>query len=176
MTRFILSVLITAPLLAAELTAQQAAPPPPTIKQLGLYVYPAKGQSKEQQSKDEQACYQWAQQESGINLATGQVNTEAAGKAAAEKTNEAATGAAVGGAARGAAGGAAIGAIAGDAGTGAAIGAVAGAVAGRRAKKQAVAQAEKQGQAQAAAYNQQQVESFKKALGVCLEGRGYTVK
>ena len=168
--------------LVSSLVGQQAvAPPPPppkplTVTDLGLFVYPAKGQSKDLQAKDEEACYQWAQQQTGISLAAGAPNTEAAGKAAAAKTDEATQGAAVAGAAKGAVVGVAIGAIAGDAGTGAAIGAVAGAVGGRRAKKQAVAQAEKQGAAQASAANAQQVETFKKALGACLEGKGYTVK
>ncbi len=91
-------------------------------------------------------------------------------------TRNGTTGAAVGGAARGAIGGAAIGAIAGDAGTGAAIGAAAGAMGGRRAKKQAEAQAGQKGAQQAQAQNQAAVDQFKKAAGVCLEGRGHSVK
>jgi hypothetical protein len=48
------------------------------LERLGLCGQsPAKGQSADQQSKDEQACYSWAQQQSGINLATGQASTEA---------------------------------------------------------------------------------------------------
>ena len=31
------------------------------------YVYPAKGQSPDQQKKDESACYQWAVQQTGID-------------------------------------------------------------------------------------------------------------
>jgi hypothetical protein len=182
MSRFHPLTLILPTAFAATLVAQQAvAPPPPppkplTVTELGLFVYPAKGQTKDVQAKDEQACYAWAQQQTGITLVAGTPNTEAAGKAAGAKADEATQGAAVVGAAKGAVVGVAIGAIAGDAGTGAAIGAVAGAAGGRRAKKKAVAQAEQQGAAQASAANTQQVDTFKKALGACLEGKGYTVK
>jgi hypothetical protein len=158
-------------------TVPAAAPAAqPTLVQAGLFVYPAKGQTKEQQAQDEEACVQWAQTQTGIALTTAPANTDSAAKAAQQKTAEATQGAAVAGAARGAAGGLAIGAIAGDPGEGAAIGAVAGAIGGRRAKKQAEAQAAQQGAKQAQAQNQQSVETFKKAAGACMEGRGYTVK
>ncbi|MGH7675196.1 MAG: hypothetical protein ACREMV_07980, partial [Gemmatimonadales bacterium] len=65
--------------------------------------------------------------------------------------------------------------IAGDAGTGAAIGA-AGAMGGRRAKQRVEAEAAQAGAQQAQAQNQQAVDTFKKAAGACLEGRGYAVK
>ena len=158
--------------LGAGLAAQQAAPP--TVQQVGLFVYPAKGQTKDQQTLDEKACTEWAVAQGAD--ASKQADVAASGQAAKGQAAEATTGAAVVGAAGGAAAGAAIGAIAGDAGTGAAIGAVAGTMRGRRAKKQAEAQAQKQGEAQAAAYNQQQIDAYKKALSVCLEGKGYTVK
>jgi uncharacterized membrane protein len=80
----------------------------------------------------------------------------------------------VGGAARGAVAGVAIGAIAGDAGKGAAIGAAAGAMGGLSARRGAVARAGARGAEQAEAENQQVIEQFKKAAGVCLAGRGYT--
>jgi hypothetical protein len=165
---------------AAQVTPQPAAPPPsaakPTLKEIGLLVYPGKGQTPEQQALDEEACTTWAEQQTGLQLNGGSVNTDSAAEASREKAAEATTGAAVGGAARGAAGGAVIGAIAGDAGTGAAIGAVAGGVGGRRAKKQAESQAAAQGAQQAHAQNQAMVDQFKKAASVCLEGRGYSVK
>ncbi len=86
---------------------------------LGLYVFPAKGQTPEQQSQDEQACYAWSKEQSGIDPATVKANPDSAMKAASAKVDTAAQGAAVRGAARGAAGGAIVGGIAGDAGTGA---------------------------------------------------------
>jgi hypothetical protein len=172
MRRFTLPLLAFAATLGAVVAAQQ--PAPPTIQQVGLFVYPAKGQTKDQQTLDEKACTEWAVAQGAD--ASKQADVAASGQAAKGQAAEATTGAAVVGAAKGAAGGAAIGAIAGDAGKGAAIGAVAGAMGGRRAKKQAEAQAQKQGEAQAAAYNQQQIDAYKKALSACLEGKGYTVK
>src|SRR5437763_15424071 len=93
-------------------------------KSVGLYVFPAKNQTPEQQSKEEDECYKWAIQQSGIDPA----NPPKVDTAQADKSRN---GEVVKGGAKGAAAGAAIGAIAGDAGKGAAIGAVAGGVAGR---------------------------------------------
>ena len=97
-------------------------------QRMKLYVYPAKGQSKQQQKEDEFECYKWAMEQSGIDP----LNLP---KVEAAPVQSGPTGGAVKGAAKGAAAGAAIGAIAGDAGKGAAIGAAAGAMAGRRAGK-----------------------------------------
>ena len=144
--------------------------------QLGLYVFPAKEQTKDQQLADEQYCWGWAKDQTKIDPATLTANTDSAAKATKAKVDSAAAGAAVKGAARGAAGGAIIGGIAGDAGTGAAIGAATGAVAGRRAKKQATAQAEQVGAAQAEQQVAQKIATSKKAMSTCLEGKGYSVK
>jgi hypothetical protein len=95
-----------------------------------MIVFPAQNQTKEQQLGDEQACYAWAIQNTGIDPAKVKANPDSAAKAAGAKMDSAATGAAVAGAARGAAGGAVVGAITGDAGEGAAVGAVVGAVGG----------------------------------------------
>lgn len=162
------------PAAPAPAPAMAAAPNP--AQSLGLIVFPAQNQAKEQQLADEQACYTWANQQTGIDPARVKANPDSAARAAGAKMDSAATGAAVGGAARGAVGGAAIGAITGDAGEGAAVGAVVGAVGGRRAKKQAVRQAEQQGAAQAQAQAAQLIDTFKKAMVVCLEGKGYTVR
>jgi hypothetical protein len=170
-----------APTATAAPAAAGAAPPaastlPDVAKQFGLFVYPAKQQTPDQQRLDENQCYAWAQQQSSIDPNAAPVNRDSAAAASADQTAQATQGAAVGGAARGAAGGAVVGAIAGDAGKGAAIGAVAGAAGGRRAKRQAEANAANKGAAQADAMNAAQKETFKKAMSVCLEGRGYTVK
>jgi hypothetical protein len=160
----------------ATLTVAPAWAQAPSASELGLFVYPAKEQTKEQQTKDEQECYAWANEQSTIDPSAPTANSDSAAKAAQAKTDSATAGAAVGGAARGAAGGAVIGAIAGDAGEGAAIGAVAGAVGGRRARKQASRQAGEQAKQQTEAASAQKTETFKKAMSACLEGRGYTVK
>jgi hypothetical protein len=60
-------------LVAGTATAQQPAPPPPqaatkTMSQsLGIMVFPAKGQTPEQQGKDESDCYGWAKQQTGYD-------------------------------------------------------------------------------------------------------------
>ena len=138
-------------------------------QQMGLYVFPSKGQSKQQQKKDEFDCYNWAVEQSGIDP----LNLP---KVEAPPPQTGPTGGAIVGGAKGAAAGAAIGAIAGDAGKGAAIGAVAGGLAGRKQGQQAQAQQNQKAQASADAANQAISDSFKKAFSVCMEGKGYTIQ
>jgi hypothetical protein len=138
-------------------------------QQMKLYVFPSKGQSKQQQKVDEFECYKWAMEQSGIDP----LNPP---KVEAAPVQSGPDGSAVKGAAKGAAAGVAIGAIAGDAGKGAAIGAAAGAMAGKSKGRQAQAQANQQSQANAAASEQAIKDSFAKAFSVCIEGKGYTIK
>ncbi len=156
-------------------------PAKPISTSLGAYVFPAKGQSAEQQKKDEMDCYTWAKQQTGIDP-IAQQTAPPPQQQPAPKT-EAPKGGAVKGAARGAAAGAAIGAVAGDAGTGAAVGATAGAIKGRRDQKKAAKQAEaktqqqqQQAQQQAQAAQKEKMDTFKRAFSACMEGKGYTVK
>ena len=131
------------------------------------YVYPAKGQSPQQQKSDEATCYTWAVQQSGFDPAKPPPTPAAA------KPPTTATGTTPGAGVRGAARGAVVGeVVGGDAGAGAAAGA---AVARSSSRKQNAAAAQ-QGQQQAQAATQQQQASFAKARAACLEGRGYTVK
>ena len=51
-----------------------------------------------------------------------------------------------------------------------------GAASGRRAKKQAKKQAEQQAAQQSQAWAAGQIDTFKKGMTACLEGKGYTVK
>jgi len=134
---------------------------------LGMFPYPKNNQSAAQQQKDENECYSWAKQQTGIDPAAAPPPPQEAKKA---------KGGGAKGAAGGAAGGAAIGAIAGDTGKGAAIGATAGAVRGRRQQKKANKQAEKQAEATSGQQKQQTLDVFKKAFGGCMDGRGYSVK
>jgi hypothetical protein len=138
-------------------------------QQAKLYVYPAKGQNKQQQKSDEFECYKWAVEQSGIDP----LNLP---KVEAPPPQSGPTGSAVVGAAKGAAAGAAIGSISGDMGKGAAYGAMAGAIVGRRQGKQAQAQANQQSQQQASAKQKEMEDSFKKAFSVCLESKGYSIK
>jgi hypothetical protein len=126
-------------------------------------AYPSKGQSQQQQQKDDGACYSWAKSNTGIDPATLAANPPPPPPAGGERLR---------GAARGAAGGAAIGAIAGDAGKGAAVGAVGGTMLGgarARNNKQAAA-------ASAQAQTQGAMDTFNRAWGACMDGRGYSVK
>jgi hypothetical protein len=169
-------------LAAGQEPAQTQAQPKPQmtmkeIKQkLGIIVFPAKGQTPEQQEADEWACLEWSINESGLGPNAGQQDVQAAGDAAKAQAKEATTGAAVKGAAKGAAVGAIFGGIVGDTGEGAAVGAVAGGLKGRQAKKQATAQAEAQAEAKVAADNKAKLETIKKGMVVCLQSKGYTVQ
>jgi hypothetical protein len=129
-------------------------------------VYPAKGQSAQQQKKDEAECSQWATQNTGIDP------TKPKAAAAAPAPPTTATGTTPGAGARGAARGAVVGGIVGDAGAGAAAGAVAARGQSRRQNAAQQQQATQQAQATQSA----EMATYAKARGACLEGRGYTVK
>ena len=133
----------------------------------GPVIYPAKGQSPEQQNKDRGECHVWAVQQSGFDPAQAQAP---AAPAPSQPGGERARGAA-----RGAAVGAVGGAVAGDAGKGAAAGAAMGTMAGGMKQRDQARQQQAQAQQQQQAVTQKQA-GYQKALGACLEGRGYTVK
>jgi hypothetical protein len=129
----------------------------------GQVVYPAKGQSAEQQKKDEAECHRWATDNSGYDPANPPVVPQA--------TSPRVTGS--GARVRGAAGGAIIGAIAdGDAGDAALAGAAIGGL--RERRRQRTAQTDAQNSA--AQKQQDGLARYNKARAACLEGRGYTVK
>jgi hypothetical protein len=138
-------------------------------RNLGLFIFPAQGQSEQFQKEDEFDCYRWAVQNSGVDPKNPP-------KVDMPPPQTGPTGGAVRGAARGAAAGAAIGAVAGDAGRGAAIGATAGALGGRSAGRQAQQQANSQAQRQAQAKEQEIMNSFVRAFSACMQGKGYTIQ
>ena len=73
----------------AQVAAPKTAPPPKlTFAQIGLFIYPAKEQTPDQQKKDEDACYEWAEANTGLTLVAGSVDAEAAGKAAAKDAGQ----------------------------------------------------------------------------------------
>ena len=126
----------------------------PTLAQQP-FAYPQKGQSPEQQNRDQGECIGWASQQVGYNPYQGSSPPPATG-----------------GVARGAVGGAAIGAvggaIGGDAGKGAAIGAGAGALfGGIRQHRQ---------NQQQASQTQQMNDAYTRAFSACMEARGYSVR
>jgi outer membrane lipoprotein SlyB len=137
-------------------------------KSLGVFVFPAKDQSSEQQNNDEFECYRWAAEQTGYDP----MNPT---KVEANQVDTGPDGSAVRGAARGAAVGLAIGAIAGDAGKGAAIGATSGAIAGRRGSRMHKAQQQDAENQKADSQNQKMIDDFNKAFSICLEAKGYTV-
>jgi hypothetical protein len=167
----------------------QTTPPPKTASQTlasseGLQVYPSKGQDAGKQAMDEAECYKWSKEQTGYDPANP---PPVATAAKVEAPPAQPTGARARGAVRGAAAGAVVGEIANnDADEGARAGAAAGVVAGgvrnrqaRRAQEAQVDAANQQAQAAADQANAQRAQlqaSFKKGMGACLEGRGYTVK
>jgi hypothetical protein len=57
-----------------------------------MIVYPAKGQSAGQQAIDEQECYVWSQQQTGIDPMAAGPNADSAAAASADKMDSATTG------------------------------------------------------------------------------------
>jgi hypothetical protein len=165
-TAVIITILCFLIILSAVATVTENAFAQSLSSSLGVAAYPSKGQSADQQNKDEGECFAWAKQQTGIDpVAVANTPTQQTGAAAGG-------GERVRGAARGAVGGAAIGAIAGDTGKGAGIGAVAGTMAGgRQARKNKEAQQQQAEQAKAGT-----LDKFNKSFSVCMEGRGYAVK
>lgn len=124
-------------------------------------VYPAKGQTQQQQQKDDGECYGWAKSNTGIDpAAVAAQPTAQSGPAVGggERASAAVKGAVVGGIIDGSDG----------AGKGAAVGVVVG---GSRAR-----QNKKNQEAQAQANKQGSIDTFYRAHSACMEGRGYTIK
>lgn len=127
---------------AAALSGCASSEPP----KAGVYMYPAKGQTSQQQAKDTSECQTWAQQQTGWDPTTSTAKGAGVGLAI--------------GALTGAALGAATGAAVGSAGTGAAVGAAAGGVGGA-----AYGGTSQYGKGQ---------EGYDQAFGACMSARGYT--
>lgn len=127
-------------------------------------VYPAKGQSAQQQATDDTQCQSWAKQDTGIDPAVVSSAPVAPAGPQGERLR---------GAARGAAGGAVLGEIAhGDSSKGAAVGATVGVMAGGARSRHNQAAQVQQAQAQKA----QALDTYYRAYGACMQGRNYTVK
>jgi YMGG-like Gly-zipper len=141
-----------------------------------LIVFPAKGQSQEQMEKDKYDCYTWAKQQTGFDP----MKAQPAQAPPPPPQSQGPSGERVKGAARGAAVGAVVGEIADDdAGKGATAGAAAGVMAGgmktRQQRRQQTQQQQQASQQQQATTNEAR-NAYNRALGACLEGKGYTVK
>ncbi|MDJ0788362.1 MAG: YMGG-like glycine zipper-containing protein [Myxococcota bacterium] len=133
----------------------------------GVFVYPQQGQDAQKQAQDQGECAAWAQQQTGFNP---NIPPPTGGSYQGGSQG----GAMVGGAARGAALGAIGGAIAGDAGKGAAAGAAMGGLFGGMRHNDRRRQADHAQDQQMAQYNAAR-DTYLRAYGACLGGRGYTV-
>jgi hypothetical protein len=131
-----------------------------------LYVYPAEGQSAEQQSRDTGECQAWATQQSGYDPLNPPVVVSGA---------PAPQGGVGRGAVRGAAIGVVGGAIAGDAGTGAAVGAATGGLIGGMRRRDQLAE-QQAAQAQQQATVQQGRNEFDRAFTACMQARKYSIQ
>ena len=177
-------VLATAAALTATaiLAGCVEAPPrvyrePPPQPNTDVYAYPQQGQTAQQQDRDRYDCHLWAVGQSGFD-------PSAPGVPPHDRVRVVSAGPPPGA-------GTAVGAIAGaifgaavsgprNAGVGALVGAVAGGAIGN-ASEQAQAQANAQQavnvqDARANAIMEQKATNYRRAIGACLEGRGYTVK
>ena len=151
-----------------------AAAPPDTQ----VFVYPTGGQTAMQLDRDRYECHMWAVRQTGFDPSEPQLAPHQRVQIVAMPPAGTST---LAGAATGAVIGAAVSAPY-DTGSGAAIGAVAGAVLGAAADSARQQQAgqiqrgyDEQG-ARLQARLEQRAGSYRRAIGACLEGRGYTVK
>jgi len=127
------------------------------------FVYPAKGQSPEQQNKDEYECHTWVVGQTGFDP------TKPAAAPAPQQVHPSQPTGPTGARVRGAPAGAAVGAIAGKDKSDAAVGAAVGAGAAQRGqRRQAVKQQ------RAAAQQRRESAAYQNARAACLQGRGYT--
>ena len=146
-----------------------SVPAPPPMR---VFVYPAHGQSPEQTERDRYECHTWAVQQTGVDPsrqgAYQQVIVQPSGPAPGS----------------GAVGGAVAGAIIGSiiagpwhSGAGALVGGATGAIVGSAAEANAQKQAQMTQQQiyQSAAEGRAQADAYRRAIGACLSGRGYTV-
>jgi hypothetical protein len=147
---------------------------------LGTYAFPQKGQTQEQQKKDESSCAQWAQDKTGLDPSVLQHQQEqamASQQQAAEVANNPRVARKLG---RAALTGAALGGINDNMDDGAGQGAVMGLTLGA---SQTMAQnKEKKVQAEANAANAQvqkaqaETQNYVRAYCACMEGKGYSIR
>jgi hypothetical protein len=149
------------------------APPPPPVTE--VYAYPLHGQSAQQQDRDHYECSTWATQQTGFDpSASGvpphqRVQVVSAGPPPGTNTAIGAVTGALIGAAVGQPWNAAPAALAGAV-VGGAIGSSVDAANAQTAHTVVVSDQ------RAAAAQEQRAASYRRALGACLDARGYSVK
>lgn len=150
-----------------------SAPPPQAQSLPPMYFYPDRGQPEAQQDRDRYECYRLAVRDSGVDpgmTPTARAWTPpppAAQRDGVEVVNGAATGALLGAAVS----------RPRHAGENAVIGAIFGAMLGAVAQESRAQAAEAAQARQAAAARSQQIplDNFRRAMGACMQSRGYTV-
>lgn len=148
-------------------------PPPPPISQ--VYAYPLHGQTAEQQDRDHYECSTWATQQTGFDPSApgvpphDRVQVVSAGPPPGTNTAIGAVAGAIIGAAIAPRWQAAPAALAGAV-VGSAIGSTADAANAQATRTVVVADR------RAAAAQEQQAASYRRAISACLDARGYSVK
>ena len=183
LSRVAVSMLTSIVLLAGCVEAPPPRPvrayrevPPPPQPNTDVFAYPQQNQTPEQQDRDRYDCHLWAVKQTGFD-------PSAPGVPPHERVRVVSAGPPPGtGTAVGAIAGAILGAaVSGprDAGAGAVVGAIAGGAIGN-ASDQAQAQANRQvvvtQDSRQAAAMEQKASNYRRAIGACLEARGYSVK
>jgi len=134
-----------------------------------VYIYPAKGQSAEQQDKDKYECYNWAKNDTGFDPMALPTTSSAPPKSQKKS----------GGAITGALGGAVLGGVLGDSSKSAKRGALAGGLIGgvRQSSQNTKTEQNRSDweRTESANYASNR-NNYNRAYSACLEGRGYTVK
>jgi hypothetical protein len=151
------------------------APPPPPSQ---VYVYPNNGQDAARLDRDRYECHVWAVKQSGFDPSNATI-------APSQRVQVVAGPPPGTGTIAGAATGAVLGAVVSrprDAGAGAAVGAIAGAMLGaasdaaREERAERVQERYDARDARQQAQANQVANDYRRAIGACLEGRGYTVR
>jgi hypothetical protein len=148
----------------------QASPGPDSR----LYVYPKQGQSEAQVDRDRYECHLWAVKQSGFDPSAAEVPPHQ--RVVIVRESGPPPGAAVAG---GAFAGAAIGAAVSrprEAGSGAIIGAIAGAALGAVAAQDPPRRTERVVESQASRDIERNAANYRRAIGACLDARGYSVR
>lgn len=160
--------LLTACVTPPPRTYAVPAPPPQRV-----FVYPAQGQSPDQTERDRYECHLWAVQQTGVD--PSRADASAYERVIVQPSSPPGSNAV---------GGAIIGAIIGSiiggpehAGAGLVLGGATGAIAGSAADSNAQQQARQTQQQinQSAAEGHSRADAYRRAIGACLQGRGYTV-
>ncbi len=174
LTLLVLSGCATSPAAPSAAQPGPVAPPPSTR----VFVYPSGGQTAARLDRDRYECHVWAVNQSRFDPSLPDLAPHQRIEVVAMPPPGTSTLA-------GAATGAIIGAAVSNpyhSGDGAAVGAVAGAMLGAAADSARVQQANRFNQAyrdddaRLQAIREEQASAYQRAIGACLEGRGYTVK